>query len=255
MSAPGPRMTARPGGDLDYACARIGARYGAHPDAATWLRIETVRELAAMLDAARATALRPWTAGLSADAEPHAIERVLRAHWRSLAAEVAAWMPERWQPALAWSALAVDLVAIDHLRRGAQAPQWLQDDAVYREWTAAAPGPMRALASDGDTDALMRAWRDEWRRRLPHSHATEAPLLGALSRTLARHAEAMRAAPPGDASPLVRALRERLEALYRRAVLEPTAAFVYLGLTALDFARLRGEIMRRALFPRLAPAP
>jgi hypothetical protein len=69
------------------------------------------------------------------------------------------------------------------------------------------------------------------------------------------HIDAMRAAPPGDATPLVRALRERLDSLYRRAVLEPTAAFVYLAATALDLARLRGEIMRRALFPAVAPAP
>jgi len=248
-------MKARPGGDLDYACARIGARYGAHPDAATWLGIETVRELAAMLDAARATALRPWTAGLSADAEPHAIERVLRGHWRSVAAEVTAWMPERWQPALAWSALAADLPVLDHLRRSAQTPQWLRDDGIYREWSADAPGPMTALAEGRDTDALMRAWRDEFRRRLPRSHAREAPLLSALALLFARHADSMRNAPPGDSSPLVRALRERLDALYRRAVLEPTAAFIYLALTALDFAHLRGEIMRRALFPRLAPAP
>jgi len=46
-------------GDLDYACARIAARFGARPDAATWRRIETVRDLAAMLDAARLTVLRP----------------------------------------------------------------------------------------------------------------------------------------------------------------------------------------------------
>ncbi len=242
-------------GDVDYACARIGARIGARPDAATWRRIETVRELAAMLDAARMSALRPWTAGLSADADPHAIESVLRGHWRSLAAEVVAWMPERWQPALAWSATAPDLPALDHLRRSAEAPQWLRDDAVYREWSTHPLGPIASLASERDTSTLMRAWTGEWQRRLPQSHATEAPLLGVLSRMLARHSDAMRAAPPGDASALVLALRERLDALYRKAVLEPTAAFVYIAQSALDLARLRGEIMRRALFPRLAPAP
>jgi hypothetical protein len=255
-------MSFRRSGDLDYACARVAARYGARPDEGAWRRVETVRDLAAMLDAARATALRPWTAGLSADTEPHASERVLRAHWRSLAREVATWMPERWQSAVAWSALAPDLATLDFLRRGESPPSWLFEDPLYADWSgrsgeaerAAAP-PFTPLASIRDSAALLRAWYDEWRRRLPRSQEREAPQLARLARLIVRFGAEMRAAPPGDASPIVRSLRERLEALYRRAMLEPTAAFAYLALAALDLARLRGEVVRRELFPRLAPAP
>jgi hypothetical protein len=249
-------------GDLDYACARIAARYGARADPVAWRRVETVRDLAAMLDAARATALRPWTAGLSADAQPHASERVLRGHWRSLAREVATWMPEHWQAAVAWSALAPDLAALDFLRRGDAPPSWFLHDSLYAGWSgrlgeadrAVAPPPA-LLASASDGAALLRSWCDEWRRRLPRSHEREAPQLARFTRLIARYAAEMRAAPPGDASPILRSLRERLEALYRRAMLEPTAAFAYLALAALDLARLRGEVVRRELFPRLAPAP
>ena len=254
-------MNVRASGDLDYACARIGARYGARPDAATWRRIETVRDLGAMLDAARASALRPWTAGLAGDSDPHSLERVLRGQWRALAAEVAAWMPEPWRRAIAWSAIVADLPALDHLRRGEAPPRWLRDDRVYEEWsdrarddTSAAADTIAALAAAPDTDTLMHGWRDGWRRRLPRSYSREAPLLSTFVRLTLGHAADMRAAPPGDASPLVQALRERLEALYRRAVLEPTVAFVYLALAALDLARFRGEVMRRAVFPTLPPA-
>lgn len=248
-------------GDLDYACARIAARFGARPDAAAWRRIETVRDLAAMLDAARATPLRPWTAGLSAEANPHAIERVLRGHWRSLAGEVATWMPRRWRPAVEWAASAPDLPALAAWRRGGRPPQWFADDPVYRFWNGEAapetPGAAGALAALGpahDVGELMHAWRAELLSRLPDSHAAEAPLLAKFTQLVERSIGEMHAAPPGDGSPIMRSLRERLEGLFRRAMLEPSAAFVYLALAALDLGRFRGETMRRLVFPQLAPA-
>jgi hypothetical protein len=249
-------------GDLDYACARIAARFGARPDAGAWRRIETVRDLAAMLDAARATLLRPWTAGLSAEANPHAIERVLRGHWRSIAGEVATWMPRRWQRAVEWGATAPDLPALAAWRRGERPPQWFADDPVYSCWRGEAAREARgaavALAALGpacNAGELAHAWCAEWLRRLPDSHAAEAPQLGRFTQLVERSLGEMRTAPPGDASPIMRSLGERLERLFRHAMLEPTAAFVYLALAALDLGRLRGETMRRLLFPRLAPAP
>jgi len=248
-------------GDLDYACARIAARFGARPDAAAWRRIESVRDLAAMLDAARATPLRPWTAGLSAEANPHAIERVLRGHWRALAGEVATWMPRRWRPAIEWAASAPDLPALAAWRRGGRPPQWFADDPVYRLWNSEAapetPGAAGALAALGpahDVGELTHAWRAELLSRLPDSHAAEAPLLGKFTQLVERSIGEMHAAPPGDGSPIMRSLRERLERLFRRAMLEPSAAFVYLALAALDLGKLRGETMRRLVFPQLAPA-
>ena len=248
-------------GDLDYACARIAARFGARPDAAAWRRIESVRDLAAMLDAARATPLRPWTAGLSAEANPHAIERVLRGHWRALAGEVATWMPRRWRPAIEWAASAPDLPALAAWRRGGRPPQWFADDPVYRLWNSEAapetPGAAGALAALGpahDVGELTHAWRAELLSRLPDAHAAEAPLLGKFTQLVERSIGEMHAAPPGDGSPIMRSLRERLERLFRRAMLEPSAAFVYLALAALDLGKLRGETMRRLVFPQLAPA-
>ena len=248
-------------GDLDYACARIAARFGARPDAAAWRRIESVRDLAAMLDAARATPLRPWTAGLSAEANPHAIERVLRGHWRALAGEVATWMPRRWRPAIEWVASAPDLPALAAWRRGGRPPQWFADDPVYRLWNSEAapetPGAAGALAALGpahDVGELTHAWRAELLSRLPDAHAAEAPLLGKFTQLVERSIGEMHAAPPGDGSPIMRSLRERLERLFRRAMLEPSAAFVYLALAALDLGKLRGETTRRLVFPQLAPA-
>ena len=65
------------------------------------------------------------------------------------------------------------------------------------------------------------------------------------------HVNAFRDPLAGDGSALRRALHARLSRLFRRATLDPAAAFIFLAISALDFERLRGEILRRVAFPRL----
>ncbi|MFO1305915.1 MAG: hypothetical protein U1F54_19495 [Burkholderiales bacterium] len=244
-------MSVAIGGDVDYACARVAAREGARADAAAWARIETARELRVMLDVARsAGALSPlhdWTTGIAAEQDPHEIERALRGHWREAGAEAVRWMPQRWQPAVAWAVTLELLPWVDALRRRTPMPPGFgdEDERAQMERTLATLPP----AADGA--GVLHAWRDELARRLPASHAREAPLLPAWLRVLAAHDRAMREAPPGDASLLVASLRARLRALRRRAMLEPTAVFVYVTQRALDLARFRGEIMRRKLLPHV----
>lgn len=242
-------MSTAMAGDLDYACARVAAREGARADAAAWGRIETARDLRVMLDAARVSPLHDWTAGIAAESDPHGIERALRGHWRTLAREVARWMPERWQPAVTWAALQDDLPIVDAMRRREPVPAWIVEDEPYR---AALERAMARIPARADGTGATRAWRDELARRLPPSHAREAPMLPEWVRILADHESAMRAAPPGDAALLLQSLRSRLRSLRRRATLEPTAAFVFLTHRALDLARFRGEIMRRRLLPQVA---
>jgi hypothetical protein len=84
---------------------------------------------------------------------------------------------------------------------------------------------------------------------------TAAALLPDLVRLLAEHAAAFREPLEVDGWALRRALHARLTQLFRRATLEPAAAFIFLALSALDCERLRGEILRRVVFPRLPLAP
>ena len=51
-------------GSLEYAQARLSARYGERPDEIAWRRIEHLRELPALLDAARISAFGIWLAGI-----------------------------------------------------------------------------------------------------------------------------------------------------------------------------------------------
>ncbi|MFO1312073.1 MAG: hypothetical protein U1F41_08430 [Burkholderiales bacterium] len=241
-------MTASTAGDVDYACARVAAREGARADAAAWSRIEIARELSVMLDVARASPLQDWTAGVAAEQEPHAMERALRAHWNAAGREALRWMPERWQAAVAWTVMLDGLPFADALRRRESLPGAFADDGPDRMRIERALAKIPARA---DGAGVVAAWRDEFVRRLPSSHAREAPLLPEWLRILAAHDHAMRQAPPGDATLLLQSLRARLRWLRRRAALEPTAVFVYLTQCALDLARFRGEILRRRLLPHV----
>jgi hypothetical protein len=50
-----------------------------------------------------------------------------------------------------------------------------------------------------------------------------------------------------SSAPAAQVLEQRLLATFRRHPLTPTAAVAYLGLAALDLARLRGLVIERAV--------
>jgi hypothetical protein len=128
-------------GSLEYAHARLCARYGDRPDELAWRRIETLREFRAMLDAVRASHLGAWIADIGPDSGVHAIEFAMRAHWRSRVTAIAAWMPAAWCPAIEWCGLMVELPVLQHLarrRRGCGRTHWRTFCAMTRP---AAPGP------------------------------------------------------------------------------------------------------------------
>ena len=121
-----------------------------------------------------------------------------------------------------------------------------------------------ALAAAWSTpDTLPQAWWAEWLRRLPAAAARAASTtgtadgddgLGSLVDLLRAHGRDFAAAPPGPAGLLRRALQGRLVQLLHRVALQPAVAFIHLALCALDFERLRGELLVRALFPRAGAA-
>jgi hypothetical protein len=223
-------MTARSVGSLPYALARLGARHGQRPDEAAWRRIESLRGYAPALEEARRTTLRGWLVGITADSGAAQVEATLRGHARSVVHEVADWMDPAWRAAIEWCALLPDLAALQHVARGGVAPAGL----------AAAP---EGLALD-PPDTLGEAWFAEWQRRLPRRLDVEGeddalPAFAALLRQQLANGLAQRAA-----------LRARLILLLRRAGLQPAAVFIHLALSALDWERLRAELLRRAWFPR-----
>jgi hypothetical protein len=248
-------------GSLEYAQARLSARYSERPDELAWRRIEHVRTLPALLDAARTTALRAWLAGIAPLGTPHEIEPALRERWRTLVAEIASWMPEEWQHAVRWCATLADLPVFQHLARGGAALPWMRDDPVYREMCeresagfgmAPVSGPLAPLADAWrDPDRIGTLWLAEWRRRTPQREGDGHTVQDAVGRVLAAHLSALRDSSLRSSTALRRTLQARLETLFRRAMLDPAAAFAFLALAFLDLERFRGEVLRRAAFPGL----
>jgi hypothetical protein len=239
-------------GSLEFAHARLCARWGARADESVWRRIEVTRELGAVLDIAHASALSHWVEGLGPRADVHDLELALRRHWRERVAEIARWMPPAWGAAVAWCATLVDLPLLQHLARGGAAPDWVTRDDAARSLLdeRAASDAQRVLydVARSDPRQLLPAWVAQWRARRP---ARAAPGAGErhLQRLLEQHAAAFAAPAPSDGWALRSDLRARLAALRRRVMLEPAEAFVHLALAALEWERLRGELVRRAAFP------
>jgi hypothetical protein len=199
--------------------------------------------------------------GIDATSTPHRIEALLRDRWRDLVREVASWMPDAWQPAVHWCAVATDLSVVQHLARGGAVLPWMRDDPVYRDLAeresagfGATPvgGPLAPLAvAWADPDRAARWWRSEFQRRLPRRGDENVALLRDLGRALAAQLLAIRDPSLRDGAALRHALQARLALLFRRAMLDPAAPFIFLAQLALDLERLRGELVRRAAFPGL----
>ena len=83
------------------------------------------------LDRARRTWLRRFTERLDAQMDAHAIERGLRAAWRSYVQEIADWMPQGWHPAVEWCAYLPDLAIIEGLVSRRALPDWAAEDPVF----------------------------------------------------------------------------------------------------------------------------
>ena len=243
-------------GSLEYAHARLGARFGARPDELAWRRIEMIRDFGGMLDAARASPLSDYLGEIGPDSDAHAIEIALRVHLRERVCAIAAWMPPDWRAAIEWCALFPDLPLLQHLARGGAAPPWLRGDALGAALRGGASAhadagpPFLLAAGKRDPDRIATAWRAEWQRRLPVP-VSASPFLADVVRLLTEHAAAFRDPLQVEGWALRRALHARLSQLFRRAMLTPAAAFIFLALSALDCERLRGELLRRVVFPRL----
>jgi hypothetical protein len=247
-------------GSLEYAQARISARFGDRPGELDWRRLAHVRLLPALFDVARNSAFRTWVGGISAQSTAHEIEARLRLLWRAHVAEVAAWVDDDWRGAVLWFGVLPELPIVGSLARREPVPAWALEDASYRDFVdgvaAARRAPQRRdtfaplAGARGDPSRVGPLWRAEWERRVPSGGDTA--LLNELMRVGLSHLSAFRDPALTDGWPLRRTLESRLTLLYRRSLQDPAGVFVYLCLVALDVERLRGELLRRAAFA--APA-
>ncbi len=244
---------------MDYAQARIQARFGERPDESTWQAIGSTHAPAELLEVARSCGLQRWIAGLNASSGTHAIEISLRAGWRGCVLELSSWMPPEWRPATLWLSGLVDLPALCHLARGEALLSWMSQDPILRPYCIAdvverrtrlrqdilafmesqPESPAAEAMDENDFESqVRRAWYQHWRRLWPARREA-----GSIDRLVAL----VEAGTREPVSTGQQALLRRLRALFRDLTLRPAAAFVFLALVAVDIARLRAELLRHAL--------
>lgn len=230
-----------------YAGARIEARYGRLVSRPTWERLERLETTDGFLQAARDTPLQAWVAQLDPATDAHRLEAQLRALFRQRIAELAQWAPSDWRAAVRWVDVLVDLPAIGARFGGADAP-WLREDgrfgAIRVGPEADVPEALRELRQAwSGKRPLLATWLEHWRALWPPVSADERR---ALERLLALLGEAQRNAAR-DAPAALAALQGPLRKLMRRQMRAPAGLFAYLALTWLEFAALRGALVRRRL--------
>ena len=241
---------------MDYAHSRLQARFGERPDELLWQKLEAAADLGDALAIARSSGLRRWVGGIAAQADCHAIEIALRAKWRECITEIDSWMPGRWRPALTWVSGLVDLPALCYLARGEEPLSWMHIDPVLQVYAQADPQSRetllqrdyraflnllqetgtRAISPDFPASSRIRnAWLKEWRKRWPRWSDTAA------LENLAKLLETAMEQPVMSSRP---ELLRKLRSLFRRSVLCPAVAFIYVAFAALDIERLRTGLLK-----------
>lgn len=243
---------------FSYAQARLQARHGLRPSRTDWLRLEGAGDLANYLLIAQQSTMKPWILGLHSHSSCHEIELSLREQFRQHVGEVARWVPSNWRSAMQWVSRIVDLPVLSHLLSGEEAPGWVFDDPVLQDFAIGEFDLRRGVEGDPALTVLIEQWQPDvpifegwlvcWQALWPQSSRGTTGL-EYLSRLFKTQLEAQSSETAVD----VAALRERLDhdlvTTFRRYRAQPAAGFAHLGLTALDLERLRGGLVRRALFP------
>jgi hypothetical protein len=240
-----------------YVQVRLQARHGARPDEVVWRRLQGTSDFANYLQLARHTPLQPWVMTLDPGQGSDAIEVELRRLFRRHVDEVAGWVVPAWRPAVLWVRRLPDLPALQYLFSGEPVPAWLQDDPELHA--------MGCLPVDSRLEAIQQsdckpfftawqaggslpdAWLSHWRTLWPGMARNDRGL-AVLGKALRQYLRVLQADNCDSVQARCETLHVQLVSAFRRYSLQPAAVFSYLALTALELARLRGDLLVRQLF-------
>jgi hypothetical protein len=240
-----------------YVQVRLQARHGARADEAVWRQLQGTSDFANYLQLARHTPLRPWVATLDPGLSSDGIESELRRLFRRHVDEVAAWVVPAWRPAVLWVRRLPDLPALQYLFGDAPIPAWIQEDPELHEIGCLSIKERLEVMQQSDCipflsawqagESLPDAWLAHWRTLWPKAARNDQGL-ASLGKALRRYLQVLQADRSGSVQSRCEALQVQLLSAFRRYSFQPAAVFSYLALTALQLARLRGELLVRQLF-------
>jgi len=252
---------------LGYIQTRLQARHGQRPTEENWRLLEATPDLAAYLQAARRTTLAPWIAHMPAEVDTHRIERSLREDWVDFVAEISGWAPDGWQPAIDWFVTTPYLPYMAHLTRGEPVSAWMRDDPALSPYAA----EDAASRATGLTESLLAptlgaikagrpplaAWMEQWLTLVPADAIVDRTRLEQMAAGMVNHFQnvAMQPTKATRAQIYRQSMIDGLVRRFRRYARTPVAIFAYLGMAQIDFERLRGGLVLRALFPDTAGRP
>ncbi|MBT3204960.1 MAG: hypothetical protein HOM14_01960 [Gammaproteobacteria bacterium] len=227
-----------------YVQARVQARYAVLPDESIWLHIGALKTLAGFLEEARGTVLAQWVFGLTGNSSAEEIENQLQQQFLGTIIETADWFDEQWHPAVLWLSTLVQLPTLDYLIRSKKPVEDSISDPLLLE----------LLDQKLQCTDIRQAWVDKWKAQWPNLSGQNSHNLELLLQLLQQHWSQFSSLSVNDTWQARSNLQVRLRLLFRRHVLQPSMAFIYLCLVVLCLERLRAELLRRALFPEVKGA-
>ena len=221
-----------------YVQSRVQARYAELPDETLWLHIGALKELASFLEEARNTTLAHWVSGLSASSSIDDIEHHLQHCLIGSIDEVTSWFDRRWHPSLLWLKTLLDLPNLDHMVR----------NDIDHESLPEVEHLQQLLQQKKESRDLLQSWITTWCSRWPNDASSATGGMHSLLTILENHRNQFAGLPVVDAWQARSDLEFQLRMFFRRHTLQPSAAFAYLALLALNLERLRSELILRESF-------
>lgn len=234
-----------------YAQARCQARFAVHTRTA-WNAYADGDNTGNVTVESRAR-LHPLLATVSTDTGLHDVERLTRAVFKRIIADVTRWVPQAWRAAIGWLAIIVDLPAIQHLLDGGEAYAWLQDDAQVALWMQVGTKqnplpqelrewlPLVTQRVPGETlaDTWCRCWQQRWP---PDERAAHRQLLR-LKDMMLRSRQSLLNRNTADAAVEAGRLEQQLIRFFRQDAQTPAAICAYLGLVWMELLRFRAGLI------------
>jgi len=240
-----------------YVQTRLQARHGVRLSDDDWRRLRSIGDLANYLQVAQRGPLNDWVVGIGANTPVHEIELLLRQRFRSYVDEVSRWLDADWQQSVGWVKRLIDLPALSHILSGRAAPNWMLDDPELKLFIHVNASLRDEAFMDSDCRVFLQAWKNqqplsdawirEWQQISPGKKQEKAGLVQIIKLYLNKLR--IQNESPEESTELLRdSLELELRGAFRRFSGNPEVMFVHLGLIALDLERLRGDLVRRALF-------